>query len=73
MVLKKLSPGMTVYNVKKATGIDAFYCKSGWKVWPVYIKEIEMERELVLASWNGNRPEWFNKKEWSKWRLKEPK
>ena len=61
-MLKKMSPGMTVFDVKKATG----------SVWPVKIKEIDLENERVFASWNGNEPEWFARKVWSKWRLKRP-
>lgn len=70
MVLRKLVPGMVVYDVKRVTGSATLDQK--WSVWSVVIKDVDKENELVLASWNYNVPEWFRKKDWSKWRLKKP-
>jgi len=70
MVLDKLKPGMAVFEVKRATGMDTFHGK--WKIWPVYIKEIDTVNGKVFASWNGNNPDWHNERRWSKWRLKRP-
>jgi hypothetical protein len=70
MVLKKLKPGMIVYDVRRATGRRAMFSK--WCTWTIEIKDIDYEKELVLASWNGNKAEWHSKKTWSKWRLKTP-
>lgn len=70
MVLKRLKPGMTVYQVKRATGYAAISRK--WSIWPVYVKEVDEEKGRVLASWNGNKPQWFGEKNWSKWRTKTP-
>lgn len=69
MVLKKLKPGMTVYRVKKATGLSKFNGK--WNIWNMNIKEINEESEQVLASGYGGE-RWYPKHEWSKWRLKRP-
>lgn len=70
MVLKKLSQGMIVYDVRKSTGLHIFNGK--WSTYPISIIEIDVENEKVLASWNYNKPQWFLKREWSKWRLKKP-
>lgn len=70
MVLDKLKPGMTVFEVKRTTGLDSFYGK--WSIWPVYIKETDTVNRRVFASWNGNKANWHNEKRWSKWRLKRP-
>lgn len=71
MVLSKLKPGMTVYSVKKSTGLSRFNGK--WQVWPVVIKEVDEENNRVLASWNGNKADWYYQHTWSKWRMKIPK
>lgn len=70
MVLKKLKVGMTVYNVRESKGLQRF--NGRWLTYPVYIKEIDEENERVLASWNGNKDEWYSKYIWSKWRAKRP-
>lgn len=69
MVLKKLKPGMKVYRVKRATGLNTFNGK--WQTWVIYIKEISEEKEEVLASGYGGE-RWYPKHEWSKWRLRRP-
>ena len=71
MVLKKLKPGMTVYDVRKTTGLNRFNSK--WSTWDVCIKEIDIEKGLVLASWNSNPPQWYGMHTWSKWRINRPK
>lgn len=60
---------MTVYRVKKATGLSKFNGK--WDIWNMNIKEINEEAEQVLASGYGGE-RWYPKHEWSKWRLKRP-
>ena len=67
MILKKLKPGMTVYRVKNTTGLSTFNGK--WQTWTMCIKEIDEEKEAVLASGYGGE-HWYAKQEWSKWRLK---
>lgn len=60
---------MTVYKVKRATGFRT--TDKIWDSWPMYIKEIDMGNERVLASGYGGEM-WHYKPEWSKWRMKEP-
>lgn len=69
MVISKLKPGMIVYRVKKATGLSRFNGK--WETWSMYIEEVDVENERVLASGYGGES-WYYKSEWSKWRLKRP-
>lgn len=69
MILKKLKPGMTVYRVKKTTGLSIFNGK--WQTWTMCIKEIDEEKEAVLANGYGGE-HWYAKQEWYKWRLKKP-
>lgn len=47
MVISKLKPGMKVYRVKKSTGLSKFNSK--WETWEIYIKEVDVENERVLA------------------------
>jgi len=41
--------------------------------WPVYVKEVDREGRRVLASWNGNRAQWWYENNWKKWRKEPPK
>lgn len=71
MTLDKLKPGMTVYEVQRQrmgnTSIRTVV------VYDVRIIEIDAERQHVLASWNGNPVRRYIRRQWSKWRLNEPK
>ena len=70
MTVKKLKPGMKVDRVRRSSGLATFNGK--WQTWSVYVKEIDEENERVLAQCVG--PErWYDKREWSKWRLNIPK
>ena len=70
MTLKKLKPGMTVYEVKRAT----WPAKVNWiwEWWDIKIKEVDEEKERVLASRSGAVEEWYYKPQWSKWRMNRP-
>lgn len=69
MVISKLKPGMKVYRVKKSTGLSKFNSK--WEMWEIYIKEVDVENERVLAYGYGGEM-WHYKPEWSKWRINPP-
>lgn len=70
MTLKKLKPGMTVYEVNRATGLSKVLGQK-WTASTIHIKEIDEENERVLAYGYG-QVRWWHKNEWSKWRLKGP-
>ena len=40
--------------------------------WPVYVKQVDEEKRMVLASWNGNPPQWWGEQNWKKWRKTKP-
>lgn len=42
MVLKKLKPEMTVYDVRPSTGLSVF--NGRWSIWSIVIKEIDIEK-----------------------------
>lgn len=71
MVIKKLKPGMIVYDIRPTRGLDKFNGK--WSTYTVKVIEIDEENNRVLASWNGNKAEWYHQNTWSKWRLSRPK
>jgi len=71
MVINKLKPGMTVYDIRKSTGLHRFNGKH--QSWTIKIIEINFENNQVYASWNCNPAKWYREKEWKKWRLSIPK
>lgn len=50
--IKKLTVGQVVYQIKPAK--YGIFRGSKWDQWPIKIKEIDLEKGTVLASWNGN-------------------
>jgi hypothetical protein len=42
-------------------------------VWEVQIVSVDPLTETVVAKWNWNPQKTYYRREWSKWRLKEPK
>lgn len=67
---EKIKPGMTLWDVRKSTGLSRFHGK--YQSWPVYIKEVNEEKREVLASWNGNRAEWMTERRVTRYRAKRP-
>lgn len=70
MKLEKLSPGMTVYSVRKTKMGNT--CMNTISVYHVDIISVNREERTIEASWNGNRPQIYHEFNWSKWRLKKP-
>lgn len=70
MVLWKLKPGMTVYEVKRTTGLSSFNGK--WRTWTVKIIVVDEGKRMVFAACQGSR-RWFPESIWSKWRLEPPR
>ena len=71
MTFDKLKPGMIVYDVHSYRMGNTSLRSVG--VWDVQIVSVDVTREVVTASWNGNPPKDFYRSSWSKWRLKKPK
>jgi hypothetical protein len=70
MKLEKLKPGMTVYDVHRYKMGNTNMSSVG--VWSVYIIDIDNEKQIVTASWNGNTPKKFYRNDWLKWKFKKP-
>lgn len=66
----KLKPGMTVWSVgTQRMGNTTMSRKA---CWPVYIREVDLERGCVVASWNGNAPRTFYAHNVKQWRWTRP-
>ena len=74
MTLKKMKPGIEVYvkiptsRLERAAGMGMFSWGS------IQIITINEKQETVYASRGApDKGRWYNKSEWSKWRLDRPK
>lgn len=70
---EKIKPGMTLYDVRKATGFHAARLSKKWQWWPVKVFEVDSEKRQVLASWNTNPAKWISEKNVTKFRAQLPK
>lgn len=70
MTIKKLAPGMTVYDVHSTKMGNTTISSVG--VWFVKIVSVDVENRTVVASWNSNAPRKYYPKSWSKWKAKQP-
>lgn len=70
MKFSSLKEGMTVYSVTRQkmgnTTISRDACHA------ICIISIDAERQSVVASWNGNRPQTFYGNSVKRWRLSRP-
>lgn len=67
---EKIKPGMVLYDVRKATGLQRYNVK--WSTWHVCVVEVNADRREVLASWNSNPPEWMSERRITKFRANKP-
>lgn len=70
MDIKKLQPGMTVYDVGRIKMGNT--TMSTVSVWSVRIVSVDLGGERVVASWNGNAPKEFSANSVKRWRAKKP-
>lgn len=70
MKIENLEPGMIVYDVHSTKMGNTSLKSMG--VWNVKIVSIDLERQSVECSWNGNPPRSVYRKTWSKWRKEKP-
>lgn len=61
--IHKLVPGQIVYSVRD----------KGRKVYQVKILGVDIDRDMVYASWNNNPPLWYGEGSVTKWRINKPK
>lgn len=68
--LERLTPGQIVWSVRgQQMGNTTARYKALYRI---VIKEIDLEKRQVLASWNNNAPRWFPERHVSNWRVKKP-
>jgi len=70
MKIENLKPGMTVYDVRSHKMGNTTLRSMG--VWSVKIISIDLEKQSVECSWNGNAPRKVYRNTWSKWKAKQP-
>jgi hypothetical protein len=68
--LEKLHEGQIVYDVgRQKMGNTTI---STVTIHQVIIVSIDVAKQVVTASWNGNTPRTYRENTWSKWRLTKP-
>jgi len=70
---EKIEAGMKLFDVRKNTRPGISCNTNKWNTWPVRIVEVDAEKRKVLASWNGNKPEWMSERRVTKYRKNLPK
>ena len=70
MKIEKLKPGMIVYDIRTFYEDDTD--TENIIIWDVVIKNIDLKRRTVEASWNGNKNEIFYEYVWYNWKNKRP-
>lgn len=68
---EKITPGMQLWDVRKATGYQAY--KRKWDIWGVKVIEVDAEKRRALVSWNSNKAEWMPEHRVTQYRAKQPK
>lgn len=68
--IEKLKAGDIVYDVGRTKMGNTTMRTVG--VWHVYIKEVDLEARAVKASWNGNAPKTFYRRDIARWRVNKP-
>ena len=69
MKFDKIIPGMTLFDVRRSTGL----LRGKWDFWPVSIIEIDRENRRALSSWNSNKAKWIPESRLIKLRKNPPK
>lgn len=54
VAFNKIKAGMTLYDVRRNSGLDSYRRK--WSTWALRVLEIDHEKGTALVSWNSNRP-----------------
>lgn len=68
--LSKLTPGQTVWSLETVgVGNTTLRRKA---LYAVMIVEIDTDKRMALASWNGNTARWYGERAIKKWRVKKP-
>lgn len=68
--IEKLKAGDIVYDVGRTKMGNT--TMSTVSVWHVFIREVNIDENYVVASWNGNAPKKFYWRDIKSWRVNEP-
>lgn len=69
-VLHNLKPGQRVYMTMRRRRGNTLMTETA--IFDVLIKEVDLERRRVFASWNYNPPRWWPERTAVRWKLKRP-
>lgn len=69
MKLEKLKIGDTIYSVSKNTSLF----RSKYNTYAIKVLEIDLVKQQILVSFNGNPARWVTEYHWSKYRYSPPK
>ncbi len=71
IAFSKITPGMTLWDVRKADKMSRWR-GSKWSTWRVVVQEVDVQNRRVLASWNGNKATWMSERNVTRLRAKKP-
>jgi hypothetical protein len=68
--INRLKPGQFVYEKRRVRAGNTMMSRDA--VYRVLVKEVDLEKRRVFASWNSNPARWYDEHVWKGWRVKEP-
>ncbi len=68
--IENLTIGQVLYTVTRRKMGNTTIKENA--VHAVVVKEIDLQKRRVLASWNSNTPRWFYGADVTKWKIKKP-
>lgn len=69
--LSRIKVGQTLYTVTRQGMGNTTMTRLA--VHSVTVKEINLEKRRVFASWNYNAPQWFTERQVARWKVNKPK
>jgi hypothetical protein len=57
---EKVKPGMVLYDNHRTKMGNTTMSRMG--EWPVFVREIDAERQRALVSWNCNPAQWYDRR-----------
>jgi hypothetical protein len=68
--LSRIKVGQTLYTVTRQGMGNTTMTRRA--VHAVTVREINLEKRRVFASWNYNEPQWFSERQVARWKVKKP-
>lgn len=69
--LNKIKVGQTLFSVTREQAGNTTMRRTA--VRPINVREIDLDKRKVFASWNYNPPQWFFERSWRRWKVNKPK